>query len=188
MPHALFVMKIKNNNVAIFDQYISKSECKDVSYDFIEKNTLRVIYFYKKQEHGGQDISSLIADSINAWKKEGFEQFYKFQEDMIKTLNIAWEVADDPLSSKLVMNMKSLADDRVNFVEAIELFEEKFQVELNIAKDLLFDISRIYEKLRAYIIKCAFMRCIHKTDIIESELKHILDRENAILNELKALL
>ena len=110
---------------------------------------------------------------MREWKEYGVSQYAAFVEDMEHSFSAEKEIGEDPTESKLVMHLKNLSEDRLNFIEAVEFFEEAFRGDLSVVKKIFQEISIKYQKLRAYIIKYSFLQKALQEEIIAKEMNGI---------------
>ena len=185
LPHAIFIIDLKDNELWIHDQYITKQEKRTVNIETIIHQVSELVYFQKIPQGEARLVYQLLTDKLKEWETKGFYEFGTFRKDLVQLSDISIEITDDPLSSKLVMQMKNLADDHTNLIEAVELLEEIFGLDFSSIKNNLQRIALIYMKLRAYIIKCTFGKRNCKAQILDDELESILKMEIEIYNDLK---
>lgn len=186
-PHTLFILDKESEEFIFLDQYSSNSTINKINIEFIESNATSIIIFKIEKRDRNSTMSELIIENLNEWNQCGFSLYESFISDMKNNLKIENEIIDDPVASKLIMYLKNLSEDRINFIEAINLFEEHFSINLNMVKTYLTDIAARYEKLRAYIIKCAFSHRNHKIETIASELDQIYSFERLVYDEIQML-
>lgn len=187
-PHMFFILEKESDKFIFLDQYSSDKMINEIDIEFVSGNAKSILVFKPDKKDYSISISESIIENINDWNQYGFPQYKSFIYDMKNNLSIENEIIDDPVASKLIMYLKNLADDRINFIEAIDLFEEHFSKDLNVVKGCLINIATRYEKLRAYIIKCAFTNRAHKVEIIANELDYIYSSERQIYDSIKLLI
>lgn len=186
-PHTLFILDKESDKLIFMDQYSRDSVINKIDMEFVIFNATSVVVFKIKKRDFHFTMSESIIENLNDWEQSGFTQYESFISDMKNNLNIVNEIIDDPVASKMIMYLKNLSEDRINFIEAIDLFEEHFSISLISVKTHLTDISARYEKLRAYIIKCAFSHRNHKIETIASELDQIYSYERLVYEEIQML-
>ncbi len=182
--HAFFVFECDEDGYYVWDQYC---QGKIISKDFIENNTTSIITFFQCQADKFNIINEM-KERINKWAQSGFEQYRMFIDDMKNNFILEEEINEDPTESKLVMHLKNISEDRLNFLETICLFEEYFLLDLNDVKVLLHDISVGYQKFRAYIIKFAFLHKTPTKKIITEELNRIYTLEHRVYDRVKEVI
>lgn len=186
-PHTLFILDKESDEFIFMDQYSRDSITNKIDIEFVKSNATSVVAFKMEKRDCHSAMSESIIENLNDWEQSGFFQYESFISDMKNNLNIENEIIDDPVASKLIMYLKNLSEDRINFIEAVDLFEEHFSTSLNTVKAYLTDIAVRYDKLRAYIIKCAFSHRGHKVETIESELDQIYSFERLIHEKIQTL-
>jgi len=186
-PHALFLTDKVSENFVYLDQYSESSENNEIAVEFVKNHATSKIIF-KPIEIRKYNVGDLLLENLTNWKKYGFSHYETFISDMKDALDLSKEIVDDPLASKLIMFIKNLAEDRINFIECIDFIEEISYIGLKTIKKCLIDIASRYEKLRAYIIKCAYSGRGHKIEIISNELDNIYSQEKKIYEEIHSIL
>ena len=186
-PHALFILDENADTYIFLDQYFKDNEMNKIDKEFVQSNASSIVIFEPTSKGSDIEIDNSVKESIVNWEQYGFCQYESFISDMKNNFNVEVEITSDPVASKLIMYLKNISEDRMNFIEAVNLFEEYFQSDLSTVKNHLTDIARRYEKLRAYIIKCAYSHRGHKTEIIANELDQIYLSERFIYEEIKML-
>jgi len=186
-PHALLITNKEIETFSFLDQYSSKSSVQEVATGFVESNTANLIVFTRNENELAFTLRDEIAIRLDEWEQYGFSHYEKFVSEMKNTLDISTEIYDNPAASKLIMHLKNLAEDRTNFIEALDLFEERLSIDLRPAKSSLCDIATNYEKLRAYIIKCAFSKRTHKPEIVANALDSIYLSEQKVYERIRVL-
>lgn len=185
--HAIFILGEKYGKYIFLDQYSNEQGINKIDKCFVKRAALSIIVFNKNENKSLFNLKCLIKENLDDWKQFGMSNYELFLLDMKNNFNIEKEIVDDPVSSKLIMLLKNIAEDRVNFIEAIELFEEQLIVNLSIIKNHLTDIYVRYEKLRAYIIKCSFSRRSCNIETIINELDNIYLQEQKIYKLMQIL-
>lgn len=184
-PHALFLTGKTGEDYAFVDQFIGEHNSNGlVNASFIEKNITSVIEF-KRVTPQKEQVQALLLKFIRDWEITGFVQLSAFIQDMGNSLNISLEIGDDPISSKLIMYLKNLADDRVNFIEALNYMEELYSVDIQVVKENLIQLNLAYLRLRAYLIKCSISNHPPQKHHITEELSNIYNREYLVYCKLR---
>lgn len=187
-PHSLILTGNLEDQFIFIDQYTDDCSKNILEHDFIANNASQIIFFKVIRYDTSITLEDHIIDSIINWENNFmFVQYTSFIKDMKNSLNISNEIEEDPVASKLVMYLKNISDDRMNLIEAMNLFEEKLNCNLREVVNTLYDISLRYEKIRAYIIKCSFSKRAHKPDIISNELDIIYDSEQKIYHKIRTI-
>lgn len=161
--HAFFLLRCDVDSYYVFDQYCHDTK---INKGFIKNNVISIITF-NQNEADLYDIKDKIRENLREWKEYGFSQYAAFVEDMEHSFSTEKEIGEDPTESKLVMHLKNLSEDRLNFIEAVEFFEEAFRGDLSVVKKIFQEISIKYQKLRAYIIKYFFYKKYHRKKLLQ---------------------
>ena len=186
-PHALFVLDSKSDKFIFLDQYSNSIKKNEIDLEFTNANVTDIIIFKESKKLPKISIKNAINDHLNDWEQYGFSNYKTFVFEMKNCFDISNEINSDPVASKLVMLLKNLADDRKNFIEAIDLFEECLMINLDLTKACLIDISTRYEKLRAYFLKCAISNRVPKPKLIADELDNIYLIERQIYERMRMI-
>ena len=172
-------------------EYVVQDElCKDgevyiLDKAFVENGCEMVIAFKRVAEVqcSEDDYFHELAESVCTLGHTGaFTNYRDFIIDM-RDFKITAEIpdTDDPVSSKLIMHLKNISDDRLNLVEAFEYIELQTGVDLEPAKYNLREIANKYAKLRAHIIKCCFSSKKADSNKCISELVQIFEHEKSVV-------
>lgn len=186
-PHAFFIIDKKSDKYIFLDQYSIDNKISELDIEFVKSHVTDVIIFKSEKKSHDNEIYDSIIENQKNWEQYGFSHYETFIFEMKNNFDITKEIISDPVASKLIMYLKNLSEDRINFIEAVDLFEEHFSTSLNTVKSYLTDIAARYEKLRAYIIKCAFSHRSHKIETISSELDQIYSFERLIYEKTQML-
>lgn len=162
-----------------------------ISKEFVNKHCKHYLTFYLLeqvvQKHNFADeLKTLVTQVEN---QQMFAQYESFRMDMMHKLNLMNEMekeSNNPVTARLFMIMKNIADDRYNFVEALEYIESNVGFNFTKSKNNLLDISKRYEKLRSYLIRCCFTGKKQDSNIIEKELLAIISMEKEIYEEIRS--
>lgn len=191
--HICLLLGEEENKYLFIDGFCMENEIKSIDKIFIEKNCKDYVTFYKNDStevhcsYYFTEINKVIRTCLD---NNMFEQYEKFIYDMINKLDLSVEICDnnDPIQSKLIMYLKNISDDRFNFIEALEYIERNTNLILTEPKEYLLNISKGFEMLRAYLIKCSFTRREPDHLKIKLELSNIIEMEKKLfcyLSEIK---
>lgn len=183
--HALILTHTSDEVFIAKDQY---SSCIKLDMNFVELYAQKVIVFQKLVNPTKADIKDYLCDKLYSWDVHYFDEYNKFKYDMENILDIKKEIIGEPISSKLVMHLKNLADDRRCFTETISLLEEVYFVGCTSMRNLLISISDEFEKIRMHIVKCSYLAKRPSPQKISESLEKIINCEKMIYSEIKTLL
>lgn len=184
--HICLLLSEEEDKYTFIDEFCKDGEITSIDKTLIEKECKGYVTFYKKQHkevnnsYYVDDISKLVS----MYKDNNMiEQYEKFIYEMVNMLDLSIEVPgnNDPVQSKLIMYLKNISDDRVNFIEALEFIESNTDLILVEPKEHLLTISKGFEKLRLYLIKCCFTKKKPDLSKISFELNKIIELEMSIL-------
>lgn len=183
--HAFFITYIGNNSYIIFDQY---SNGLKIDETFLINNADKIIVFFKQYCQKKNDIMDFLSDSIKKWEDKYFSDYRQFAFDMKNILDIKKEIPDEPISSNLIMYLKNLSEDRINFIETISLIENVYGFDLSYLKCVLASISEEYNKIRLHLVKMSYLSKIHSLDKITKSVNKILELEHSVYYNIKSII
>lgn len=126
-----------------------------------------------------------LSKAANDFKDKGcLEQCRMFALDMQKEDMLYDELFanDDPNSSKFLLQLKYIANDKLNFIEVLDYIEERTALRLDESKSILYDLNRQYNRLRMMIVKCIITGHISSMCSLHEVCKHIVEGEERVLN------
>ena len=138
-----------------------------------------------QNEHKSHEYIDELSKTANDFKNKGcLEQCREFVLDMQKEDMLYEELFtnDDPSSSKFLLQLKYIANDKLNFIEALNYIEEKTVICLDESKSLLYDLNQRYNRLRMIIIKSIILRHMPRMNSIQEICKSIEEGEEKVLN------
>lgn len=199
---AYYGVQHREHVVLCLEELEDKYICKDDTFKldetiqipkiFVDKHCKQYLTFYllpvkEKSENVSEEINKVIEYVQN---RNMFLQYEDFKKDIVNCLVLTDEMgkeSNNPVTARLFMILKNIADDRLNFIEALEYIEQHSSVCFHKVKECLIDISHRYEKIRAYLIRCCFTGKKQNSDIVNKEFTTIIEKEKEVLAELEAL-
>lgn len=155
--HSILVWR-DNNNILFSDQF-SKNQILDEH--FITKNLLKVIKIKsinKRIVNERKEYLKEINKSIRYYFNiNSVKNYLDFLKDLKRKFVVSNEINfSNPLSSKFLMQMKFIGEDRYNITKSLEYIESKTGVSLKKTIHFFIEVSKLYEETRFYILKCGY--------------------------------
>lgn len=186
--HIVLIIEEKEDSFIAIDDTCQQGETLNIEKSYIEEHCIHYLVFDKTQPNLTIDYKKQMRALVkHIDEAKMFEQYKDFITDMVENLDLSKELVDqnNPVTARLFMLMKNIADDRINFTEGLEYIQQ--YIPFNVAKvnEDLLQISHLYEKIRAYIIRCSYLKRKPDVDIIKKEFTTILNLELNVYTELK---
>lgn len=192
--HIVLCLAEEDENYICIDDTCEEGKKIYLDKNFVDYHCKNYVTFHKADINNEIGNSITIINEISSLihymeKTDTFSQYEDFVDDMVNELEIPEELEDktNPVSARLFMFMKNIADDRYNFAEALGYIGQKAGVDFEKSKKTLFDISYRYEKIRAYLIRCYFLSKKQDINVVNKEFTTILQLEKEVYVDLKSL-
>lgn len=192
--HLVLCLAEDDENYICIDDTCEEDKNIYLDKKFVELHCKNYVTFHKADINNDISNSITIINEISSLihymeETDTFSQYENFVDDMVNELDIPEELEDktNPVSARLFMFMKNIADDRYNFAEALGYIGQEAGLDFAKSKKILLDISYRYEKIRAYLIRCYFLSKKQDINVVNKEFTTILQLEKEIYEDLKSL-
>jgi len=185
--HFCIVTNYDDNYVYCIDQF-SKC-CNDIVVPVRLLSCNKGFIVIKKNTHSDEYKVSEYIDELSKtakdFKDKGcLDQCKMFLCD-IQNKDMLYDelfVNDDPNSSKFLLQLKYIANDKLNFIEVLNYIEERTALRLDESINILFDLNQQYNRLRMMVMKCIIARHVSNMCSFHEVCKRIEKGEEQVLN------
>lgn len=182
LNHSIVICGSCEEAFLFFDQYTK--ETLTLSKNFVKNHCNEFYSFEKKiqKEFSYQFLRDEFRNGIGIFDgRQMLKQLKQFIEDMKYRLDLQEEIIkEDPTKSLLVMKLKYLSEDRYNLVEALEYIESKTSHNLIEAKNTLVELGALYDHIRSYIVKSAYLIKGLNHNVFDEQLCKLLELETKL--------
>lgn len=176
--HLCNIVRIDENFFYCQDDYINTMPYIKVPRQEIEMIANDILLFSngEKKKCSKDKIRKALAYAVDLYSEtKSMQNMKMFVEDFPNDFDIDKEMPnEDPISSKVIMYLKCLGDDKQNMLDLFSFINHILQLDINTVQNILFTQSTKLYKIRNYLIKRCFGSKIIDRNLLARELKEIL--------------
>lgn len=161
IKHWIVIYSIISEKIYFYDQYSSFAQKKCIDIHFWVRYCQKIAKFSSGvSEVGKKDyLEEIVMTGKTFSELQSIDNLHYFISDMWMRFELSLEIdKNDIVSSKLIMGLKYISDDRYNLIFTFNYLEKILGTSFLDIKDKLNQASKKYSELRYNIIKWSFIK------------------------------